>query len=168
QGAFTITAVKDIQIIQELHQAIQATLNQPNEAAAWEQYKIDAKAILKEHGKRGVRIESLIVSFRTARSNAYSEGIWAKAKGLGAKLYGLLYNARDDNDTRVNHNAADGVLLPLNHIFWKSWKPANGFNERCWLSIVTKEMASAQGLRFTPDKDLPTARGLKPDQGFGA
>ena len=67
----------------------------------------------------------------------------------------LEYRAVMDSKTRDEHRRLNGTILPINHPFWKSYYPPNGWGCRC--SVVQTDKK-----RFKPD----SIAGVKPDKGF--
>lgn len=49
----------------------------------------------------------------------------------------LEYRTLRDNRVRPEHVALDGIVLPVNHSFWRRYTPPNGWNCRCFtVSVV--------------------------------
>lgn len=152
--------------LQALHDAILQTLSIPNEKDAWESYKEQARAILKEYNISGIHAErDLAVSFRMARQQGFVLGIWEKAQQLNAqdRLYALQYVAMDDSNVRLNHKMMDTVIQPIDSEFWEVWLPLNGFNCRCFPRIITMQMYQDAPEKY-PITDWNTA--ILPDKGF--
>ena len=69
--------------------------------------------------------------FRTNMQSAYATGQWEQMSRHAETAPWLLYDAVDDNRTRLEHAQFDGVLLPIDHPFWDTHYAPNGHNCRC-------------------------------------
>lgn len=77
------------------------------------------------------QIEGLI---RTQTQLAFSAGRWKAErldKDIDEMLWGYKYVTAGDSRVRDEHANLDGVVLPKDHPFWKTFMPPNGFNCRC-------------------------------------
>lgn len=97
------------------------------------------------------RLETI---FRTNIQSAYSVGAWDAIDENRTDAPLLLYDAVDDNRTRPEHAAMDGTLLPVDHPWWRTHYPPNGWNCRCGVIQLTQAEAAQNGLSF---KDPPKA-----------
>ncbi|MCF0203337.1 MAG: minor capsid protein [Bacteroidaceae bacterium] len=52
--------------------------------------------------------------------------------------YNLQYRTAGDNRVRPEHQALDGITLPITDPFWDSYYPPNGWNCRCTVAQVRK------------------------------
>lgn len=64
-----------------------------------------------------------------AVSNIENAKIFLENKALGVKY--LQYMAIGDELTRDDHEALNGIILPINDPFWDTNTPPNGYNCRC-------------------------------------
>ena len=109
--------------------------------------------------------------YRTNISRAFSSGRMAQVEQPGVReaIPAFRYSAVDDDVTRANHWAADGLVAPVGHALWGSFKPPLGFLCRCGLDFIDRydyEYMQQQGILrggvFYP-KDFSKAG---PDPGF--
>lgn len=63
----------------------------------------------------------------------------------------LQYDAVNDDRTRPEHAAMDGIILPLDHPFWRTHFPPNGWYCRCTVRDYTRSQLERRGLRVTSD-----------------
>ena len=61
----------------------------------------------------------------------------------------LEYVAVEDDHTRPEHKKLDGIILPINHPFWNTYHPKNGYKCRC-ITIRKDKYFDP-----TPDNKLP-------------
>lgn len=85
--------------------------------------------------------------FRTNVQAAYMAGRWKQAgRAAGTRPYGQ-YSAVRDTRTRLTHVAAHGMVYPLDHAFWDTWWPLNGFRCRCTVKTLSERQVKARGLK---------------------
>lgn len=99
--------------------------------------------------------------FRTNIGTAYSSGRFVEMTQptvLAVRPYWQIQTVKDSRQ-RQTHKAADGVVLPADHPFWREAFPPFGFNCRCRVVARSQRWADAHG----GISRVPT--GL-PDKGF--
>lgn len=126
---------------------------------------IIASAGWSYHGDAGWHSEMV---FRLHTGTAQAAGRWEQAKRLqearpDRPVY-LRYVTIGDHRVRPNHRAWDGVILPMDHPFWLTHLPPNGFNCRCHFEVVTARSLERYGWEVTADADPRLA--IQPDQGW--
>lgn len=118
-----------------------------------------------ERGQIGVdlpkhRLDNI---FRTNIQSAYNRGRWYQQQRLKKHRPYLMYDAINDNRTRPNHRALDGVIRHMDDSFWDTHYPPLGYRCRCHVRSLTEEQALAKGI--TPDDKLPDAKADSTDFG---
>ncbi len=77
---------------------------------------------------------------------------WAEV-AADQKTFPLLeYVAILDENTRDEHAALDGIVKPVNHSFWDTYFPPNGYNCRC--SVNKLRNANETDLRNMPMREV--------------
>jgi len=71
----------------------------------------------------------LILDTNLRQSNA--AGRWAAAVRNQRRAPYLLYRTMRDERVRISHQAWEGVALPIDHPFWNTHFPPNGWRCRC-------------------------------------
>lgn len=94
--------------------------------------------------------------FYTNLQTAYNVGRFKKQKELAKHFPYLRYSAVHDSRTRPVHLALDGLIYPIDHPFWDTWYPPNGFQCRCGTRSLTKGQVKRLGL--TVETDIPKKR----------
>lgn len=107
--------------------------------------------------------------FRLHVGMAQAAGRWEQAQRLAAanpsrQVY-MRYVTAGDHRVRPEHQEWDGVILVLEHPFWLTHWPPNGFNCRCHVQVVTDIDLRRYGWSVTPDGDPRLA--VAPDPGWG-
>ncbi|MBJ6985918.1 phage minor head protein [Devosia sp. MC521] len=99
---------------------------------------------------------------------ARAAGRWEQAMKLHreAPQMGYCFRYVTAGDDRVRHNHAQwhGVILPVDHPFWLTHFPPNGFNCRCLPQIVSRVTLARYKWTITPDDDKRLR--IPPDAGF--
>lgn len=168
EAAFTVAKMADVDLLADVRDAVDAaiaegqTLKQFSQAlmprlmkAGWwgvrEQLDpLTGKTQLVQLGSAR-RLETI---FRTNMMTSYSAGEWAQIESTAAAAPFLMYDAVDDNRTREQHRAWNGLVLRWDDPFWNSHRPPNGWNCRC--SAIQLSQRDLRGLDKTgPDKAPP-------------
>jgi SPP1 gp7 family putative phage head morphogenesis protein len=90
--------------------------------------------------------------FDTNLRVSYAAGHWSRFEVQKATRPWLRYVAVMDERTRPEHAALHNLCLPVDHPFWKTWAPPNGWNCRCTLqSLSDRDVERMRGeLVFEP------------------
>lgn len=94
---------------------------------------------------------------------SYAAGKWKRAKDMagrvqsqsGQKVYLRYVSVRDDQ-TRPAHANLHGTVLPLDHPFWDTHYPPNGWGCRCTIQIMTERQVNRMGYEVSPDPEVKT------------
>ncbi len=99
-------------------------------------------ALLRGHGVDAdsplLRRDRLDTIIRTNLQSAYQAGHWSQLQETAEDLPYGQYVAVGDARTRPSHMALDGLIYPLDHDFWRTHYPPNGFNCRCTVVGLTE------------------------------
>jgi len=92
-------------------------------------------------------------NLRMARSTA----LWQRIQASKGLLPFLRYSAVMDRRTRPAHRRWHGVILPVDHPWWATHFPPNGWNCRCTVTQVNQRMMERRGWKVTatPPEDGP-------------
>lgn len=160
-------------VFNALGQAVEGNIN-------FEDFKKQCGDIFSKRGWTGVSAWRVDNIFRTNVQAAYMAGRWKQVRAAsGLRPYGQ-YSAVNDSRTRPTHTAAHGMVYPLDHAFWDTWWPPNGFRCRCNVKTLSKRQVEQRGIKVKTDdmtgklvepvdpetgSKMP-ARLLMPDPGF--
>ena len=97
----------------------------------------------------------LRIIFDTNMRTAYAHGQWQRIQRAKESAPYLSYNAVMDSRTRPEHAAWDGIILPVDHPFWKTHFPPNGWRCRCSVIQLSEAGLERRGLSIT--ENPPTA-----------
>lgn len=90
---------------------------------------------------------------------AHAAGRWQRIEDAKAALPFLVYTAVLDGVTRPQHAAWGGrggvrIVLPVDHPFWRTHYPPNGWHCRCTVMQMSAAMIEARGWSVTTDEEL--------------
>ncbi|EHN77122.1 SPP1 gp7, partial [Streptomyces coelicoflavus ZG0656] len=90
---------------------------------------------------------------------AHAAGRWQRIEAAKATLPYLVYTAVLDGVTRPQHAAWGGrggvrIILPVDHPFWRTHYPPNGWHCRCTVLQMSAAMIQARGWSVTTEEEL--------------
>lgn len=90
---------------------------------------------------------------------------WLRLQRANPRLrHYFRYVTADDERVRPAHAEWHGIIMPVDHWFWRTHWPPNGFNCRCDVVIVTDRDFVRYGWTVTEDDDPRLTE--PPDEGF--
>ena len=104
---------------------------------------------IRAEGWHDRRVELI---FRTNMQSAYAAGRWKKIQAVKASRPYLQYVARMVR-TRPSHAILHRLVYPVDHEFWKTNYPPNGF--RCHCHVVTLSSRQVEKRGLTVQKEMP-------------
>lgn len=149
--AFGISGIAKGAELTTVFNALQAAIEK---GISFSEFKKECAEIFARRGwsgKRDWRVQNI---FRTNIQTAYNSGRWQSQKEKADTFPYLQYNAVNDRRTRPTHKAMDGKVFPIDHPFWDTWYPPNGFRCRCSTLSLTKKQVERMGL--TVETEDPT------------
>lgn len=159
--AFTVAKAVDAELLTLFKTSIQKAIDGGQGFETWRQGLIPELQRLGWYGERKVddptskwkskvvdfsrprRLETILWSnVRTARAAGQWERIQRTKKGLPY----LLYVRTTSAEPRPQHLAWAGVILPVDHIFWATHFPPNGWHCKCSVRQISRyEYAQLEG-----------------------
>lgn len=83
---------------------------------------------------------------------SYAAGQWARIQRNKARMPFLIYKTMDDGHVRPEHHAWHNLVLPVDHVFWHTHFPPNGWRCRCKVIAIDQvgiDRLVAAGQKFT-------------------
>lgn len=171
EAAFTVAKMADLDLLAEVKAAVDAalvdgtTLAQFKQTlipklvkAGWwgEQEMTDPLTGRRDRVQLGSarRLETI---FRANLSTAYAAGEWAQIEEAAEDAPYLMYDAVDDNRTRPQHRAWDGIVLRYDDPWFQTHRPPNGYGCRCGTIQLSAAELRAMG-KTAPDTAPPIRR----------
>lgn len=154
----TIEALRDSQAVFAAHKVYHfindinlLLVDEAGKIRDWASFK---KLALEVHER--YNINWLRTEYQTSVKSAQMAARWTRIIKQKDIFPFLKYSTVGDGNVRASHARLDGIILPIDHPFWKKYMPLNGYNCRCNVIAVTADMAEERGV--TQDdrlKDLP-------------
>lgn len=179
--AFTVAGVMSRDALEALREAVDAALA---EGLTLQEFKARARANLVRAGlaeyltgttvtrpdtgeERRVQLgdRRLRTVFDTNLRTSYAAGHWAHFEETKALRPYLRYVAVLDDRTRPQHRAWHGLILPVDHPFWDTHAPPNGFNCRCTLQSLSERDLARKGWRVSEPPPVTMSRWVDPATG---
>ena len=136
------------------------------------QFQADLEPLLRKKGwwgkqtvvgpdgrPRVVRLGSprrLKTIFRTNLRVSASAARWERIQDHKDRFPYLMYDAVNDSRTRPQHLEWDGLVLPVDHPFWKTHGPPNGWGCRCILRQLSEAVMRRRGLEVSEPPEIQT------------
>lgn len=139
--AFTVAGVTNDDLLADFRSAIDKALA---EGTSLGEFKKDFDNIVSKHGwsYKGERGWRTSIIFNTNVNMAYAAGRWKKIERTAKMFPYLLYVTRDNSSVRPEHRAWHGIILPVDHPWWKTHYPPNGYRCYCHVRQLTRRQAA--------------------------
>lgn len=92
--------------------------------------------------------------YQTNLRQAYQAGLWERIQASKVNLPYLRYHTMDDDRVREQHGRWNDIVLPVDHPFWMTHFPMNGWGCRCYVTQLTPGMVKRLGLKITTDQEV--------------
>lgn len=138
--AFVVAGATQATLLADLRQAVDRALSEGTTIA---DFRKAFDATVARHGwdYNGGRNWRTRVIFDTNLRMAYNAGKWEQAHQAKRQRPYLRYVAIMDSQTRPEHRAWHNTVLPVDHPFWQTHHPPNGWNCRCTVqSLASRDL----------------------------
>ncbi|MFO6448926.1 phage minor head protein [Erythrobacter sp. NE805] len=169
--AFTVAKAMSRDLLEDIREAVQKALD---EGLTLKQFQDELRPRLVARGWWGralmtdpadgvekvVRLGSparLRTIYQTNLRVSYMAGRWARLQRTKSAFPFLRYVSVKDARVRPEHAAWDGTILPVDHPWWDTHFPPNGWNCRCDVQPVNERMIERRGWAVTEDSEIPRA-----------
>jgi SPP1 gp7 family putative phage head morphogenesis protein len=113
---------------------LEALLTEDGKVVPWSEFKKKAFELHVEYNERWLKSE-----YHHTVATANSVDNWKRFEADSDLYPNLKYNAVNDKRTRDAHRALDGIILPINHVFWKTHNVPLDWGCRCSLEQTDEE-----------------------------
>lgn len=158
--AFTVAKAMERTVLEEIRAAVDAALS---DGTAFETFQSDLRPRLESLGWWGrsemtdpltgvtaeVQLGSprrLATIFNMNLRSAYAAGRWERIEESKALLPLLVYTTVGDAQVRPEHQAWDGVCLPVDDPWWSTHYPPCDWGCRCTVIQISARVAERRGL----------------------
>ncbi len=141
---FTVSRLANLDILEAMRDGITKNVNGDLSRRDWSK---NAEQLLRDAGWWGKKEvldpasgEMVTTTFDPARLKlifdtntrmAYSAGLWGRIERNKKTHPHIRYITKRDEKVRLSHRAWDNLTLPVDHPFWKTHFPPNGWRCRC-------------------------------------
>jgi SPP1 gp7 family putative phage head morphogenesis protein len=105
------------------------------------------------NGKRGWRTS---VIFDTNMRSAHMAGRWQQLQANKDRRPYLQYRTAGDARVRPQHKQWNGQIYPIDHSFWQTHYPPNGWGCRCTVRALSDAELADKNLSVSPDTAIKT------------
>jgi len=148
---FTVSRLANLDLLQSIQDGITRSVNGDLSRRDWTK---SAQALLEKAGWWGRKEvldpatgEMVTTTFDPARLKlifdtntriAYSAGLWQRTERNKKTHPYIRYITKRDERVRLSHRAWDNVTLPVDHPFWQTHFPPNGWRCRCRATTISQ------------------------------
>lgn len=151
--AFTAAGATKLQLVDDLHQAVIAARTGGETLSSFAKRfdEVVAKHGWSYRGNRAFRTRTI---FQTNMATAAAAGHWEQMMRTKAtRPYGMYLTA-DDHAVRDEHRRWHRIILPLDHPWWRTHYPPNGWGCRCTVVSLSESDLKRLGLEVSEAPDL--------------
>lgn len=165
QVAFTVAKAMQIDLLEDIRQAVDAALA---DGTAFADFRKLLKPLLVQKGWWGkaemkdpltnevknVQLGStrrLKVIYDTNLRTAHSEGQWQRIQENKKRFPYLKYDGNNSEHPRLTHAAWDGLVLPADDPFWQYHMPVKAWGCKCRVSQLDSDMIDMWGLKVATE-----------------
>jgi len=152
-AAFMVAGAQKAALLEDFHNAVTSALENGSTLA---KFREDFDQIVAKHGwdYNGTRNWRSKIIYQTNMSMARSAGRWAAIQRVKEHRPYIMYDAVNDARTRPQHKAWDNLVLPVDHPFWETHYPPNGWNCRCDALSMSEHDLKKRGLKVSEDPKI--------------
>ena len=168
--AFTVAKAMRLDILEDIREAVDAAVA---EGVTFRQFQQRLEPVLRRKGwwgrqemvdpltgeRRLVQLGSprrLRTIFDTNIRTATAHGRWQRIQRLRSAMPYLRYSSVLDARTRPEHAAWHGTVLPVDHPWWETHFPPNGWHCRCTVVQLSERDLERYGFQVSPDPAVQT------------
>ncbi len=146
--AFVIAGAKKLEMLESLKEAV---LKADELGTTLDEFRRDFDHIIAAHGwsYRGTRNWRTRVIFETNLRVSYNAGRWAQAQETKGRRPYARYSAVLDDRTRPAHRSWHGTILPVDHPWWRTHWPPNGWGCRCTVITLSERQLRRLGWKVS-------------------
>ncbi|ATG77617.1 MULTISPECIES: phage minor head protein [Pseudoalteromonas] len=150
--AFTVAGATQLSILNDFYKAVDSAIS---DGETISDFRKRFDKIVDDHGwsyngKRGWRSK---VIYQNNKNTARAAGRWQQQERIKQRRPYLLYLTAGDSRVRPEHGKWNYILLPVDHPFWDTHYPPNGYNCRCKVVSLNARDIARMGLSISkPEK----------------
>ena len=168
--AFTVAGAMSLSILQDFQDTLDDMLTQ---GLTIDQFRDIFEDIVAKYGWTGWTGEGTEqgrawrarIIYETNLRTSYSAGRWQQIQEVKSERPYLMYKHSDGEQyPRPLHMQWDNMILPVDHWWWQTHYPPNGFGCKCQAYTLSDIDLEMRNLKITPDDQIVPG---DPDAGWG-
>lgn len=151
--SFSMAGATSMALLSDMRASLQKAME---DGTTLEEFRKDFDKHVEQHGwdyKGGRNWRSRLI-FEVNINMAQAAGHWEQIQRLKESHPYLRYVIIDDDRTRDEHRVLLDIVLPVDHPFWSTHYPPNGWRCRCFVEMLTKRDLKSYGLSVSDDPDI--------------
>ena len=158
--AFTVANLARLDLLQEIHSALDQAIKDGVPYKAFEKGlvpKLQAAGWWNQAVAEGKPLtpSRLRLIYDVNLRVSYAASQWARIQRLKKRMPYLRYSTMKDRRVRNQHRLWEGITLLVDHTWWQTHYPPNGWRCRCDVAQLSLSDLDAAGGSVTPDEALP-------------
>lgn len=146
ENAWVFSAAKNLAMQKEMAELI---VDENGQIRSFNAFKQDVLKINENYNKTYLQAE-----YQTALSSSQSARKWNDIQRRKKRFPNLKYRTVGDENVREEHQALDGTIRPVDHPFWDTYYPPNGWRCRCFVTQTDVE-PNGEDVPTIDDKTVP-------------
>jgi SPP1 gp7 family putative phage head morphogenesis protein len=130
KNAWLFSSAKNIQFQNEVADLV---TDKEGKVRSFSDFKND---VIKKH--ETYNVSYLQAEYQTALASSQAAKKWQDIQRRKDRYPNLEYKTLQDDHVRDEHKALHGIIRPVDHDFWKTYYPPNGWRCRCYVSQTNK------------------------------
>ncbi|NME69017.1 PBECR2 nuclease fold domain-containing protein [Flammeovirga aprica] len=114
-------------------QQLKLMLEEEGKAISFSQFKKKVAGLHQKFNETYLQAE-----FQNVKSSAIMGSKWMEIEATKRRFPYLKYTTEGDDRVRPEHDAMNGIVLPIDDTFWNSYYPPNGWRCRCTVQRLSK------------------------------
>lgn len=145
---FTVAGATKASLVNDFHEAISGAIEDGESIG---QFRKRFDNIVQEHGwsykgKRGWRTR---VIYDNNLRTAHMAGRWEQIQRVKDRRPYMIYSTVGDERVRPEHRQWNQTVLPVDHPWWNTHFPPNGWGCRCYVNTASARQLERRGLAVT-------------------
>lgn len=151
--AYAIAGATKLDLVTDVHKLLLDILKTGGTLA---DFRRDFYPLIKQHGWSidGSKSWRTQLIFNQTMRSSRMAGAWHKIQANKKERPFLVYFVIDDSRLRKEHRRWKAIVLPVDHPFWLTHYPPNGWGCRCYVIAMSQRDLDRRGLKVTEAPEI--------------
>lgn len=152
--SFVVAGAMRDDLLDDFRSAVDKAVSQ---GTTLETFRKDFDAIVEKHGweYNGGRNWRSRVIYETNLAQSYRAGRWQQIQAVKKlRPYLQYHHMPNERYPRLEHEAWDGLILPVDHFWWLTHFPQCAWGCQCWVDTLSKRDLERDKLSVTQDQGV--------------